>query len=93
MDTIFIISQTVFYFTVSIAIIVVGIIFSLIMYHVMKIVREIEVMVKNLHNVTDEALERIDEMIERLSALPLLSLFLKKKRRHVERVKRNSVEG
>lgn len=59
----------------------------------MKIVREIEVMVKNLHNVTDEALERIDEMIERLSALPLLSLFLKKKRRHVERVKRNSVEG
>lgn len=78
MPTAFIISQTIFYSVASLAIIAVGIFFSLAMYHLVHMTRELEEITHDFHNLTDDARERIDDIIERLSELPLLSFLLKR---------------
>ena len=76
-----IISQTLFYFVVSAAIIVCGILCAMVTWHFVHIARELEEITKNFHNASDEAYERINDIIDRLSALPILSYFLTPKKR------------
>jgi hypothetical protein len=78
METALLLGQILFYFTVSIAVIVLGVFFSIIAYYLMRTARNLEALSKNLHEATDEAVERISEIIERLSDLPILSYFLRK---------------
>lgn len=77
METALIFAQTVFYLTVSVAIIAIGILGVIVMYHLIRITRELEELSKNLKNASSEAGERINDIIDRLSDLPILSYFLK----------------
>lgn len=78
METALIFAQTVFYLTVSVAIIVIGVLGVVVMYHLIRITRELEELSRNLKNASSEAGERINDIIDRLSDLPVLSYFLKK---------------
>ncbi len=78
METALIIAQTVFYSVFSLAIIVVGILLAIATYHLVNIVRELEAISRNLHNMSDEAQEKIKDIIEKLSVLPILSFLIKK---------------
>lgn len=73
-----ILAQTVFYITVSLAIIIIGVLCAIVTYHFIKIAKELEGLSKNLHNASSEALARIEDIIDRLSKLPVLSYFLRK---------------
>ena len=79
MNTALIFSETVFYLTVSIAIIGVGILFAIFTYHLIRIARELQQLSHNLNEGSSEAMRKINDMIERLSEIPLLSYFLKKR--------------
>lgn len=79
MDTALIFAQTVFYFTVSVAIIVIGILCGILTYHLIRIARELEEISHKLNNAAHDAGERIQDVIERLSNVPILSYFLKKR--------------
>lgn len=79
METALIFAQTVFYLTVSLAIIAVGILGAILIYHLTRIARELEELSRNLNNASSEAGERINDIIDRLSDLPILSYFLKER--------------
>jgi fatty acid desaturase len=72
-------SQIVFYFTVSIAIIAVGILFGIFTYHLIKIAKELQELSHNLNHGSAEAMKKINDIIDRLSDIPILSYFLKKR--------------
>lgn len=78
MEAVLIVAETIFYFTVSLAIIVIGILVAMVTYHVIHIARELEGLSRNLHNASSEAGERINDIIDRLSDVPFLSYFLKR---------------
>ncbi len=79
METALIFSEIVFYLTVSLAIIVMGVLCAMVTYRLIRIARELEELSRKLNNASDEAGERINEIIDRLSDLPILSYFLKKR--------------
>lgn len=78
METTLILSQIIFYFVASVAIMAIGIFFSVAMYHLVRITKELRVITHDFHNLTDGAGERISDIIERLSRLPILSFLLKR---------------
>ena len=80
METALIVSETVFYFTVSLAIIVIGALFAVVTYHLINIAKELAELSRNLNDAASDAGERINEIIDRLSDLPVLSYFLKERR-------------
>lgn len=80
MENALIISQTIFYSVFSLAIVVLGFLVAVIAYHLINIVKELEVISKELHDASGHAKERIDEIIEKLSSLPVLSFLLNKTR-------------
>lgn len=75
-----IISQTVLFSVLSLAIILFGVVMGIIAYHVIKIVRELEQISRTLHEASEEAGERIKDILERLSDVPILSYFLRRPR-------------
>ncbi|MDO8516231.1 MAG: hypothetical protein Q7S28_03210 [bacterium] len=77
METALIFAQTLFYFTVSLAIIAIGILSAIVTYHLIHIARELEELSRKLNDASSEAGERINDIINRLSDLPILSYFLK----------------
>jgi len=77
MEAALMLSQTVFYLVVSAAIMILGILFCVATYHLIKIVKELEAISKNFRDMSDEAQERIRDIIERLAGLPILSFFLR----------------
>jgi len=79
METTLIVAQIVFYFTVSAAIIVVGILCAMVTYRLVRIARELEELSRNLNHASSEAGERINDVIDKLSDVPILSYFLKKR--------------
>ena len=72
-------AEIVFYFTVSVAIIVIGILCSIVTYHLIHIARELEKLSSNLSQASSEAGEKINDIIDRLSDLPIFSYFLRKR--------------
>ena len=88
-----ILSQTIFYFSASVAIIVIGIIFSVGTYHLTVIVKELEAITRDIHDFTGDAEERIRDILERLSHVPLLSFFLKRKKRESSKPERKKGHG
>jgi len=79
METVLILAQIVFYSTVSVAIIVIGALCAIVTYHLIHIAKELEKLSHNLNHASVEASERINDIIDRLSNLPILSYFLKKR--------------
>lgn len=77
METTLILSQIIFYFVVSGAIIAVGIFFSIAMYHFVHIIKGLQAIIHDFHDLTEGAREKISEILERLSRLPVLSFLLK----------------
>ena len=88
METTLIFSQILFNFVISTAIVVVGIFFSIMIYHLICITRELKVITHDIHNFTDETRENIDDVIERLRELPILSFFLRQKHVNISKVKK-----
>ncbi|MDP3771765.1 MAG: hypothetical protein Q8Q94_00100 [bacterium] len=78
MEATLIFAQTVFYFTVSLAVMAVGISCGIVTRRLVRIAREIENLSRNLNHASSEAGERINDIIERLSDIPILSFFLRK---------------
>lgn len=72
-------AQTIFYFVVSLAIIVVGILCAVVAYHLIHIAKELEVLSQNLTDASSDAIEQVNDVIDRLSALPILSYFLRRR--------------
>lgn len=72
-------AQTLFYFSASIAIIIIGVIFAMAVYHLMRIAKKIHEISDNLSELSEETKKAIEEIIEKLSNLPILSFFVKKK--------------
>jgi hypothetical protein len=79
MNITLIISQIFFNFTVALAIIVFGVLSSVVVFHLIMIVKELEKLSKNINYASIEVAERINDIIDRLSELPILSYLLKKR--------------
>ena len=88
METTLIVSQIIFYSVTSLAIILIGILFSIEMYHLICMTKELKTIVRDFHNLTNETQERIKDIAERLSNLPILSFLFKKKREHIKKDKK-----
>lgn len=71
-------AQTVFYLTVSLAIIVIGILCAVVVFHLIHIVKHLRNISDNLDDATGELKNRVKEVIEQLASLPILSYFLKR---------------
>lgn len=80
MDTGLIFAETIFYFTVSATIIVVGALSAITAFHLIHIARELEELSRKINSTSSEIGERIEDMLDRLSNLPILSYFLRKRR-------------
>lgn len=78
----YIFSQILFNLIASIAIIVLGVLFAIATYHLIYIMKHLQNISDNLDNVTDEFKMRVEDIIEKLSSLPIFSFFLKKGIRH-----------
>ena len=74
-------SQTFFYFVVSFAIIVLGILAAIIAYHLIHITKRVEEISSDISDTSHEARERIKELLEAFSRIPFLSFFMKRKSR------------
>ncbi len=71
-------SQTLFYLTVSFAIIALSVLFGVIAYHLMKITKDLSKISNNLGEASDDLREQIEATLEKLSSIPFLSSFLRK---------------
>lgn len=72
-------AQIVFYFTVSATIITIGILCLVIGRYLVRIARLIEALSENLYHASSEAGERMRDILETLSDLPILSYIFKKR--------------
>lgn len=79
MESVLIFSEIVFYFTVSIAIILTSVLWVVIIYDLLRITRELKKVFHNINIVSNEVGEQILEALNKLSNLPILSYFLKKR--------------
>ena len=76
--TMLIFSQTLFYLTVSFAIIALSILFGLIAYNLMRITRDLSKISNNFSEASDDLREKLEEVLEQLYEVPVLSSFLRK---------------
>lgn len=72
-------SQTLFYLTVSFAIIALSILAGFIAYNLMKITRDLSRIANNFSEASDDMRDKLEEVLERLSEIPFLSSFLQRK--------------
>lgn len=78
METTLIFSQIVFYFTVSLAIIIVAALFGIFIYLLIETAKEIRKVFKNINIVSNEIGEQTKNIINIVSNLPIFSYFFKK---------------
>ena len=76
-------SQTLFYLTVSFAIIALSILFGLIAYNLMRITKDLSKISNNFSEASDDLREKLEEVLEevleQLYEIPVLSSFLRKR--------------
>ena len=85
---ILIFAQTFFYFVVSFAIIALSILFALVVYHLVYIAKNLHSISDDISHVSRETEERLEEIIDGLSRIPILSFFLKKRHTRNHRTKK-----
>ncbi len=71
-------AQTVFYLTVSLAIIALGILLAVVVFHLIHIVKRLRSISDHLDDAAGELKSRVKDVIEQLTSLPILSYFLKR---------------
>lgn len=79
MGTTLVFAEIVFYLTISVVAITIGVSCAIVTYRLMRITRELEKFSRNLNHASSEAGERINDIIARLSDIPILSYFLRKR--------------
>jgi len=72
-------AQTLFFLTASIALIVIGTFWAVVLYQVIALVRRLQRVLDNLDDTADALRERIGDTLDRLETMPFLSFFFKKK--------------
>lgn len=72
-------AQTLFYFVISASIIVCAVLLAVVAIHLIHIVKKLEQISRNLHDASDEAKQRMREVMDRLSEVPFLSFFMKRR--------------
>ncbi|MDE2001741.1 MAG: hypothetical protein KGI60_04230 [Patescibacteria group bacterium] len=90
--TLLVAAQTLFYFTVSLAIIVLGVLCAVIAYYLMKVARNLRRISDNLGDASDDVHVKIEEALENLASIPFLSAFMsrgQKTRSHHKRSETN----
>ncbi len=87
METVLIVSQIFFYFSVSLAIVVIGVLCIITLFHLVRITKELERISRDFRNASGDVLERIRDIVEMLSELPILSFLLKRAHRRKDRKK------
>jgi len=80
MESALAISQIVFYWVFSLTIIILLSFRIIIMYRLVKILKTLQAIAGDIRDVSDEAKERIKEISEKLSLLPIFSFFMKKEK-------------
>lgn len=82
MQNALIISQTVFYISASLAIIIIGVGTGMVVYYVVRIAKELQKISRDLRETSDILTERIGDIIDRLLELPFISFLFKKSKRN-----------
>lgn len=72
-------SQTLFYLTFSLLLIVVGVMGIYIVYNIFILVRNLKKISDNVEHASSEIKDNIMEIFDRLSHFPFLSMFMHKK--------------
>jgi len=72
-------SQILFYIAVSLVIIALGIMIGLVVYRIIKIVKSLEKVSENIEIVSEDLQENIGYILEKLSVLPIFSMFFKRR--------------
>lgn len=93
METALIFSEIIFNLTISLAVMVVGGLLAIIAYHLISVVQELKELSGNLNSASVEVGERVNDIIDRLSDLPVLSYFLKKRHGEPPRKGRRKVNN
>jgi hypothetical protein len=78
METTLIILQIIFYSVTSLATIVLFFFMILAGYRLIKILKTLQAVARDINEVSGEAKEKIESIIENLSLLPIISFFIKK---------------
>ena len=81
METTLIILQIIFYFVSSLAIIVFFIVMVAAAYRIIKILDTLQIIALQAQEVSEETKQKIEEIIENLSLMPILSFFIKKQKK------------
>ena len=74
-----ILAQTAFYAVFALAIFILSILFGIVVFYLIGIARHLRKIAENADEVSNEARERILEIVETLSDLPLVSMLFRKK--------------
>ena len=94
MENNLIISQLVFYIAGSVVIIILGILLSIVIYHIISITSNLKKASQNFRKVTDTAGNSLSSLIEQLLKLPvlasILTFFLNKKEKSSKQTKKSS---
>ena len=77
--TMLIFSQTLYYLTVSFAILALSVLLGLIAYNLMKITRDLSRIANNFSEASDDLRDKLEEVLEQLYEIPVLSSFLRKR--------------
>jgi len=81
MQSALVVLQIIFYSVASLAIIVLFLFVAIAGYRLIKILKELQAVARDVRNISDEAKEKIEDIIEKLSLLPILSFFIKKRKK------------
>ena len=73
-----ILSQTIFYLTISFVVIFCGILICIITWHMIAITKHLHRLSNNLESTSKEVQETINNIIEVLAGLPIVSFLFKK---------------
>ena len=83
---ILLVAQIIYYFTVSFAILVIGVFSIIIVYHLMHITKHLGHIADNIDDASTGLKEEIEDILAALSTLPILSYFLKRHGMHKSHV-------
>lgn len=81
MQTALILSQITLNFSIAFVIIALGVFLVVLFSQVVRIIKTLERFVENVSHASGDIMDQVREIIERFSAVPLLSFFLRKRKK------------
>lgn len=80
-----ILSQTIFYFVISVVVVLFGVLLCVITWHMIAIAKHLHRLSNNLESVSQEVQETINGIIDVLAGLPIMSFLFKKSHSKIRR--------